>query len=50
MIQFILGSDLLSSMNTKEIQSMNEAIWEQKSWGYDKVAKLLEDQLEEDLK
>jgi hypothetical protein len=37
-------------MNQKEIKMLNEAIWEQRSWGHNKVAKLLEEELEEELK
>jgi hypothetical protein len=34
----------------KEIQKYNEMIWEQISWGNSKVAQLLEESLEEELR
>jgi len=37
-------------MNQEKIKSLNEQIWEQHEWGNHKVAKLLEDDLEEELK
>ena len=37
-------------MNQKELDSWNEIIWEQKKWGNEKLAKLMEEELEEELK
>ena len=37
-------------MNQHELKMFNEIIWEQKSWGNEKLAKLLEDDLVEELR
>ena len=36
-------------MNQDKIKSLNQQIWDQKNWGFNKVAKLLEDELEKEV-
>ena len=37
-------------MNQKKLDSWNQIIWEQKEWGNEKLAKLMEEDLLEELK
>jgi hypothetical protein len=37
-------------VNQEKINSLNQQIWDQVDWGFNKLAKLLEDDLLEELK
>jgi len=37
-------------MTPKELESWNQIIWDQKKWGNEKLAKLMEEDLLEELK